>query len=257
MGLYRLDLRGWSEELMDAMGAREHQLPQVLGADEVAGMVSRDAGRRFGLTHGTPVLTGLIDTGAAMLLAGARPGRMVNVCGSTDVLALCVARPRPHERLITRALGVGRLYLSVSTLAAGGSTIQWLRERLFADLSEQRFHALVKKLARRPIESSVRFEPYLAGDRMSIEQRSAAFTGLTLSTTREQMLSAAIEALAQASAARVELLQSVGRKIDRRVILTGGVSSALGGVLHRDWPGKWSFRIEPEATLRGLAHLAT
>jgi xylulokinase len=152
---------------------------------------------------------------------------------------------------------VGRLYLSVSTLAAGGSTIQWLRERLFADLrDDRRFYALVKKLARRPIESSVRFEPYLAGDRMSLEQRHAAFTGLTLSTTREQMLSAAIEALARASAARVSLLESVGTKIDRRrVMLTGGLSQALGGVLHRDWPGRWSFRTEAEATLRGLSRL--
>ena len=255
MGLYRLDLRGWSEELCEAVGASEHQLPQVIGADGVGGLVTRAAGRRFGLTHGTPVLAGMIDTGAAFLLAGAKPGRLVNVSGSTDVLALCVDKPRPHERLITRALGIGRQYLSVSTLAAGGSTIQWLRERLFADLTEARFHALVKKLAARPIESTVRFDPYLAGDRMSIDQRTAAFTGLTLSTTREQMLSAAIESLAQASAARIKLLQSVGTKIDRRVTLSGGVSRGLGAVLHRDWPGKWTFRVEEEATLRGLSRL--
>ena len=255
MGLFRLDWSGWCEQVCDAVGASEHQLPQVIGADGVGGLVTRAAGRRFGLTHGTPVLAGMIDTGAAMLLAGATPGRMLNVCGSTDVLALCVEKPRPHEHLITRALGVGRQYLSVSTLAAGGSTIQWLRERLFADLADKRFFALVKELADTPAESSVLFEPYLAGDRMSIEQRMAKFSGLTLSTTREQMLSAAIEALARASAARIKLLQSVGTKIDHHVTLSGGVSGGLGAVLHRDWPGKWMFKVETEATLRGLSRL--
>jgi xylulokinase len=226
-----------------------------MDAADVGGRITRDAARTFGLRSGTPVLAGLIDTGAAMLLAGAEPGRMLNVSGSTDVLALCVARPRPHERLLTRALGAGKRWLAVSTLAAGGSTLTWLRTRLFADLSEGKFHALTRRLARRPIESSVRFDPYLAGDRMSIEQREAAFTGLTLSTTREQMLSAAIEALAQASAARIELLESIGTKIDRRVIVSGGVTAGLGDVLHRDWPGKWTFRAEEEATLRGLSRL--
>jgi xylulokinase len=255
MGLYRLDLGGWCQEVCDAVGASEHQLPQVIGADGVGGLITREAGRRFGLTHGTPVLAGLIDTGAGMLLAGAKPGRLLNVCGSTDVLALCIDKPRPHETLITRALGVGGKYLAVSTLAAGGSTIQWLRERLFIDLKEQRFHALVRKLAARPAESSVLFEPYLAGDRMSIEQRTATFRGLTLSTTREQMLSAAIESLARASAARVKLLQTLGTRIDHHVTLSGGVSRGLGAVLHRDWPGKWTFKFEAEATLRGLSRL--
>ena len=27
-------------------------------------------------------------------------------------------------------------------------------------------------------------------------------------------------------------------------------------ILHRDWPGKWNFHVEKEATLRGLVHLA-
>src|SRR4029453_15032136 len=88
----------------------------------------------FGLTHGTPVLAGLIDTGSAMLLAGARPGQLLNVAGSTDVLALCVTKPRPHERLITRALGVEKKWLSVSTLAAAGSAFRCGREQFFRHL---------------------------------------------------------------------------------------------------------------------------
>jgi hypothetical protein len=91
---------------------------------------------------------------------------------------------------------------------------------------------------------------------MSIEQRQAAFTGLTLATTREQILSAVIEALAAASAARIELLRTRRARIDHLVLVSGGVSDGLGRLLHRDWPGKWRFFSEEEASLRGLGTLA-
>jgi len=257
MGLYNvLKLDGWNEELMAVVGATEDQLPQLISADGVGGLVTRDAGRRFGLTHGTPVLVGMIDAGGAMLLAGAKPGHLVNSAGSTDVLAVCTDRkPHPHERLLTRALGVDNKWLQVSTLAAGGSAFTWLHKQLFRDLTRAAFHSLVRKLAKNPVKATVQFEPYLAGDRMSIEQRQASFTGLTLATTRDDMLSAAIESIAAASAARVELLRSTGVRLRRDMVVTGGVIDALRDVLYRDWPGKWTFRVEEEASLRGLAKL--
>ena len=105
----------------------------------------------------------------------------------------------------------------------------------------------------------VTFEPYLAGERTSIEQRRGAFTGLTLATTRRQMLAAVIESLARASAARIELITTNPVKLRRDVLVTGGASSGASSLirlLRRDWPGKWAFGDEPEATLRGLATLA-
>ena len=58
---------------------------------------------------------------AAMLLTGAKPGQLLNVCGSTDVLGLCTDRPRPHEKVLTRALGIGDRWMSVCTLAAAAN----------------------------------------------------------------------------------------------------------------------------------------
>lgn len=254
-GLFKLDQSGWSEEVMAAVGATEHQLPQIVSSDGVEGLVTRSAGRRFGLTHGTPVLAGLIDTGSAMLLAGAKPGQLLDVCGSTDVLALCVETPRPHERLITRALGVGKKWLSVSTQAAAGSALSWARDQLFCDGDKQRFGKIVSDLSRDPLESRVRFENYLAGDRTSLEQRTGSITGLTLATTRRQILSALIETLAASSAERLKLLKEVNKTIDHKVTVSGGAAEGLADILHRDWPGKWTFKHEDEASLRGLGAL--
>ena len=103
---------------------------------------------------------------------------------------------------------------------------------------------------------TVRFEPYMAGDRTSVEQRQGAFTGLTLASTRENMLSAMIEALAQASAARLPLLDDGSTPLKRTVVVSGGAADRLDKLMHRDWPGRWTFKPVTEATMQGLWQLS-
>jgi xylulokinase len=255
-----VDQSGWQEDLCDATGVAPALLPEVLEADRIAGCVTRSAAAKFGLAEGTPAMVGMIDTSAAMLLGPARPGQLLDVVGSTDVLALCTGRPRPHERLLTRALGVNpKLWMSVSTIAAAGSSLLWAREQLFRDLSVDAFRSLVLRLSRTRRSSELTelaFDPYLAGERASVEQRKAAFHGLTLATTREQMLGAVIESLARASAERLTLFGGAKDvKIRREVIVSGGAADRLDRVFQRDWPGKWTFRRYTEASLRGLGKL--
>ena len=258
MGVYEtLTLKGWNDELCDAVGADRRLLPDVVDGDQVAGQVTPAAARRFGLTAGTPVLAGVMDTSAALLLRGGTVGEVLNVSGSTDVLAVCTDKPVPDERVLTRAVGVGRRWMQVSTLAAAGSALQWVRRELFGGMDEKPFYALCRKLAKQGGDSSVKFDPYLAGQRTGLDQRTAAFTGLTLASTRESMLAAVVDALAVASAARIPLLESRGTKLNRDVLLSGGTAAQLSAVLHRDWPAAFTFTTVPEATLRGLGRLAT
>jgi xylulokinase len=258
MGVYStLTLKGWNEELCEAVGANRRLLPDVLDANQIGGHVTRAAARRFGLTDGTPMLVGIVDGSSALLLGGAKPGQLLNVCGSTDVLALCTDHPKPHEQLLTRAVGVGRRWVQVSTIAAAGASLTWAHREFFSDLPVSKFNRLIHQLAASPLQSPVRFEPYLAGDRTAIEQLSASFTGLNLSTNRNHLLGAIIKALAAASAARIPLLEATGTRIHHDVLLSGGLADELAKVLHRDWPGRWKFKQEDEATLRGLAKLHT
>ena len=181
----------------------------------------------------------------------------MNVSGSTDVLALCTDRPRPHENLLTRAVGMGKRWVSVSTLAAAGSAIDWAHQNFFSEMPVGKFHAMVSKLAKdvdvNDEAAGVEFENYLAGSRTSLEQRTASFTGLSLASTREDMLRAILRSLARDSAERLKLLAKVNPiRIHREVLLTGGVQGGLSNLLHRWWPGKWTFKAEEEATLRGV-----
>jgi xylulokinase len=257
-GLYETIKQGtWSNELCKAAGITKSKLPQIYESNQIPGKITPAAAHKFGLTEGTPIMAGMIDTSAALMLFGPSVGQLINVSGSTDVLSLCTNHPRPDPKLLTRALGIGKLWLSVGTLATAGSAIVWAREQLFPDLSTNAFYALVTKLARKkPTDvTPVIFEPYLAGERTSIDQKYASFSNLKLATTREDMLESIIDALAKASGARLTLLKSRGIKIKRTVFTSGGAARSLHEVLYRDWPGQWRFKSEQEASLRGLSRL--
>jgi len=256
-GLYRtLALDGWSPELCAEIGASLSLLPEVLDANCIAGGVTPAAAAALGLLAGTPMMTGLMDGSAGMLTAGANPGQLFNVCGSTDVLALCTETPRPHEKLLTRALGIGRKWLAVSTLAAVASAIYWARDQFFREWPIEQFRAEIFRLGRLGGKAAggVVFDPYMAGERTSIEQRRGAFTGLTLASTRENMLSAILEGLIKASAERFPMLEATGTPLLPNVVVSGG-ADRLDTLMHRDWPGKWKFRSVTDATMRGLGTL--
>jgi xylulokinase len=257
-GLYRtVDLGGWSPELCNNAGIPMSLLPDVLEADQVAGCVTRSSAKIFGLAAGTPVMTGIMDGSAGMLLCGAAHGQLFNVVGSTDVLALCTEKPVPHEKLLTRAVGIGKKWLSVSTLAAAASSIYWARDQFFSNMPIEDFRREVHRLSKlgEAASGGVVFDPYMAGERTSIEQRQGGFRGVTLATTRTHLLSAIIEGLVKASASRLPLLQATGTRPLPTVSVSGG-TDRLDKIFHRDWPGKWKFRAVTDATMRGLATLS-
>ena len=251
-----MTLSGWNAELCANLGIDSRLLPEVLDADVIAGTITSAAAMEYGLRAGTPVMTGLMDGSAGMLFTGAAVGQLFNVVGSTDVLALCTDRPKPHERLLTRALGVGGKWLQVSTLAAMASSIYWARDQFFPEMPVADFQAEFRRLSRVGAKAagSVVFEPYMAGERTSLEQRQGAFTGLTLASTRTNLLSAIIEGLTRASADRLPLLEATGTKLLRTVAVSGG-SDRLDQLMHRDWRGPWKYRAVTDATMRGLGLL--
>jgi xylulokinase len=183
LGVFRTTtLDGWDPDLVAAAGGRMEQLPEVHEADRVAGTLTAKAAKELGLPDGVPVLSGCLDGSAAMLAAAVAedeanasdikipPGLLVNSVGSTDVLAMAVDAPRPVPRLLTRALGVGRNWVAVATLASVGTTIEWAHRTLFPDLEPDEFHRLLGTEGTEQTDHGVRFRPYLSGDRTTLNQ---------------------------------------------------------------------------------------
>ncbi len=260
LGLYDHGLRAagaapcWNRDLCKPAGIRLDQLPEILDGAAVAGRLRAPAARQLGLKEGTEVLVGVVDTSAAFLGVGAEPGRLLNSIGTTDVIALAWPRSRPHEQLLTRELGTGRLWLSVYTVASGSGSLAWAQEALFPDLQRDEFYKLARELIGRP-PPAVRFEPFLAGDRMSIRQRRASFEGIDRSVRREDLLRAILEAIARRNAEGMEILTKDVKPLPDVFVAGGG--DWLSDFYHRAWPGDgWRFHPVEDATYKGLARLA-
>lgn len=256
LGFYEtFTLRGWSPELCEAMQVSPKRLPDVRFGNQVSGKLRPGPAEAMGLPSGIEVLTGVIDTTAAILSTGAAVGRLFNTIGTTDVLAIVTDKPKPGLKVLTRAFGVGRLWATVNTIAAGGGALTWAHQNLFADLAVPQFYELVRKLAADPTPSPVMFRPYLAGDRLSLEPKTAAFSKLTLATGRNDMLKAVLDAWADLNARGLQRLSKRARPLPD-VYVSGGGGDGVSAILHSRWPGKWKFHYIQEAGLAGLAKLA-
>mgnify|MGYP006151588635 CR=1 FL=1 len=71
-------------------------LPQTAAPGVIVGVVTpagtwKAAYGKADPVKGTPMIVGCTDTSAAILLSGNKAGRLLNITGSTDALALCVA----------------------------------------------------------------------------------------------------------------------------------------------------------------------
>lgn len=254
-----LDVRSgaWNRGLIDGLGLDAGQVPTLLDGAAVAGVVTAEGHRWLGVPQGARVLVGLIDTSAALLAGPIRAGVFVHSLGTTDVLARVVGSPRPDRRWLTRAIGTGSGWLAVVTLAAGGASLEWVRRVLFSEVSAETFHAglagRLRGLAGKPA-GDVRFCAYLGGSRLSVEQPTAGFTGLTLSTGREDMLDAVLQAYRAQSAAALEALLELGPP-DGELLLTGGAGD-VAAALHGAWPvGMFRCTQRRDATHAGLAGL--
>nr|MDW8080651.1 FGGY family carbohydrate kinase [Candidatus Calescibacterium sp.] len=227
-GLYETTTgSGWSEELTRELGIPCEKLPPVVSSLEVAGYVSEEVANLTGLRSGVPVLAGSNDTSAAAVGAGLlREGQVLNISGSSEILVICLERPLPSEQYYLRTHPFPGKWLMYD-IVIGGFALEWFRTQFCRELSEVEFYdSYLRGVLERGDRTRVRCIPYLAGDRTSLVQKRASFSGLTLDTTREECLAALVEGIV----GRMQrTLRAVSQKVafEGTMVLTGGASAAL------------------------------
>jgi sugar (pentulose or hexulose) kinase len=260
LGLWDIQARTWNQRMCDAVGVKVSSLPQVVWADEVQGRLTRAAARMLELREGIPLIGGFVDGSAGMVETSMAAGQLVHNSGSTDVLAMCVNTPVPTEGVLTRPVGIGRVFperwLAVRTIAAAGSAVDWARRVLFSELTDTAWRRVLARACSNPYRGNARCTPTFAGERASIEQRTGAtFDGVTLATTRQEMLASIIRALVQESAASYAMLARIRRP--QNTVYTMGGAATLQDAMHRGWPRAHIRQQLKGDSLRGLVALAT
>ena len=243
--------QAWSERWCEYFEVEPAWLPQVVSGDTTVGTLRSGAAADLGLPAGLPVKLGVPDTTSAMLAADMKPGELLHMVGTTNVLAALTEHPRPDTRRLTRRLGVGPAFIHTSHNPVGGAALEWLHGLCFRDQTEAQFYDQTLPEAMRRQTVVTLDPPFLGGDRLEIEAHRAAFRDLTLAANRMDLLAAVLEAMRRGHREAVKAL-GLGDRF-RRVFLTGGATD----VVRRLIPEYGGDIVRPleEGSLRGVARL--
>jgi xylulokinase len=222
--------RRWSTEVARIAGIPESWLPNLYESPEICANISGEAAQRTGLKPGTPVAAGAGDQGAGAVGMGIlQPGSVSATIGTSGVVFAATAAPAkdPQGRLHTFCHAVpGRWHVMGVTQAAGLS-LRWLKETLASD---QTYDDLTAAAAKMPAGSDgLLWTPYLFGERTPHldPTATAAFVGITSTTTRAHFTRAVLEGVAYSLKDSFTLFAELGIPVKGVRLGGGGARSPL------------------------------
>ena len=230
-GMLLLDVkhRRWSKEMLDLCGVTEAQMPRLFESYEVIGTVRPELAAALGLSAGVKVVAGAGDNAAAAVGTGTVGEGGCNISlGTSGTIFISSERfgVDPNNALHAFAHADGGWHLMGCMLSAA-SCNKWLCEDILgtADYAAEQAPISPEALGR----NHVFFLPYLMGERSPINDVDArgTFTGITMDTTRADLVQAVLEGVAFAIRDSFEVAKSLGLDIPRSKLCGGGSKSPL------------------------------
>ena len=226
MGLYETTTqKGWSDELIREFGLDRSLFGEIYNPGTRRGSLLPGIAEKLGVKAGIPVATGTNDVAAAQMGAkNSRPGEMMNTTGSSEMVSILTDNPvvNPEYYLRNSALpGIWQIYATT----AGGFAIDWFQAELCREMTKKEFYAYFDKVVEDCMDdTSVTFDPYMTGDRQSLEKRTGAWHGLTLEATRDKMLAAMLRAMQGVLKKAIDQAAAV-QKLSSVIKISGGMST--------------------------------
>lgn len=237
-GVYDVAQRGWSREMLAALGIPLAMMPErLVYSGEVVGELRDAWATRLGLAAGMPVLAGGVDAAMATLAAGVTQlGNHVATIGTSMCWGYLNQQVDAHHGLVSFPHvynGQRDLYIFGGAITAGAS-VSWFREQ-FCQAEEQQARAtgqdslvlLEERAMKIPAGSEgLLFLPYLMGERSPVwdDRASGSFVGLNLYHSRIHLYRAVLEGVSFALRHNIEAGTRGAHSLDPRLIVVGGAS---------------------------------
>ncbi len=229
-GLLDINSYKWDDEAVNISGVSKDQLPGLVSpVDKIGGLIA-EASELTGLPQGLPVFAGTTDGGLANLGSKAiLPGQRIVTIGTSGAVRKIVDQPwvDPGGRTWCYVLVKGRWFIG-GAINNGGLTLQWIREKFYADIEGDKAYDQLNQDAGSISAGSdgVMMLPYLTGERSPYwnPDANAVLVGLSLQHTRGHIARAAMEGVAFCIADVWDILHEEQKDDDSSVYLTGGVN---------------------------------
>lgn len=237
-GVYDVERRAWSREMLDRLGIPARMMPsRLVACTEAVGRLLPQWSERLGLPAGTPVIAGGVDAAVATYAAGVSgPGQHVAMMGTSMCWGFIAPSADARHGLISMPYVTKAhddLYVFGGAITAGAS-VSWYREQFCqAEVAAGRAsgrdpHAILEDSARgiAPGSEGVVFLPYLMGERSPVwdGQASGAFVGLNLFHTRAHLYRAVLEGVTFALRHNMDAGAQSAVSLENRLVVVGGAA---------------------------------
>ena len=221
--------RRWSAEMLSVCGVTESQMPKLYESWEAVGTLKPEMAALLGLPESVRVCAGAGDNAAAAVGTGTvGEGRCNISLGTSGTVFISSRRFRgdPQNALHAFAHADGGYHLMGCMLSAA-SCNKWLMDEIFQteNYAGEQGAIAPEKLG----EDRVYFLPYLMGERSPINDTNArgVFAGMSMDTSRADLVQAVLEGVAFAIRDSVEVAKSQGIALERSTVCGGGAKSPL------------------------------
>ena len=228
-GMLLLDVehKCWSEEMLGICGITKEQLPKLYESWEVVGTLKKEIAEELGLPESVKVIAGAGDNAAAAVGTATVGDGGCNISlGTSGTLFISSKKFGVDENnaLHSFAHADGNYHLMGCMLSAA-SCNKWWMDDILKTKAYQEEQAGITKLG----ENRVFYLPYLMGERSphNDPDARAAFIGMSMDTTREDMTQAVLEGVAFGLRDSLEVARSIGVSPERTKICGGGAKSPL------------------------------
>ena len=230
-GMLLLDVKNrcWSKEMLALCGVREEQMPKLFESFEVIGTVLPAIAQTLGLPEGVKVVAGAGDNAAAAVGTGVVGEGGCNISLGTSGTIFISSKKfgvDPNNALHAFAHADGGYHLMGCMLSAA-SCNKWFCDEILKtkDYAGEQVDITDEKLGR----NHVFFLPYLMGERSPINDTDAraSFIGMSMETSRADLVQAVLEGVAFAVRDSFEVAKSLGIPIASSMLCGGGARSPL------------------------------
>lgn len=217
----------WSEEMMEICGVRESQLPKLYESWEPTGAIKPEIAEELGIPQDVKIIAGAGDNAAAAVGTGTVGEGQCNLSVGTSGTVFISSKNfgvDEHNALHSFAHADGNYHLMGCMLSAA-SCNKWWMEEILRTKEYQVEQDGIRKLGENPVF----YLPYLMGERSphNDPDARAAFVGMSMDTTREDMTQAMLEGVAFGLRDSMEAAKSTGLTPKRSKICGGGAKSPL------------------------------
>lgn len=231
-GMLLLDVKNkcWSKEMLEICDVKEEWMPKLYESYEKTGTLKPEVAEELGFPAECIVAAGAGDNAAAAIGTGTVGAGKCNLSlGTSGTLFITSDKygVDPHNALHSFDHADGAYHLMGCMLSAASCNNWWMKDILHTDdfVNEQKPLDEEGRLG----ENHVYFLPYLMGERSPHNDPSAraSFIGMSMDTSRADMLQAVFEGVAYGLRDSLEVARSLGVAPERTTICGGGAKSPL------------------------------